>query len=56
MPAVIADGVEDSGLPESLFVQAILPRERVEEGGSLAENDAREQGNPPIQGSISDQC
>lgn len=32
--------VEDAGPPQSAFVQAILSRERVEEGRNPAENDA----------------
>ena len=43
VPPPLRDGegrVEDTGLPQSAFVQAILPRERVEEGRNPAENDA----------------
>lgn len=43
VPPPLRDGegrVEDTGLPQSAFVQAILSRERVEEGRNPAENDA----------------
>ena len=43
VPPPLRDGggrVEDAGIPQSAFVQAILSRERAEESRNTAENDA----------------